>query len=59
MSVIVTFAHMQIETWDWCAVLTLCKQLGDRFTVVLSVITLFSSKLLIGCLHALFERTEL
>lgn len=42
---------------EW-GVLTLCKQLGDGFTVVLCVITLFSSKLLVGCLHALFKRTK-
>lgn len=39
-------------------VLTLCKQLGDGFTVVLCVITLFRSELLIGRLHALFKGAE-
>lgn len=40
-----------------CGFLTLCEQLGDRFTVVLGVITLLCGKLLIGRLHALFKRT--
>ena len=40
-----------------CLLLTLCKQLGDGFAVVLCAVTLFSSKLLIGCLHALCKTT--
>lgn len=41
-----------------CVVLTLRQQLGDCLTVVLGVVTLFSSQLLIGCLHALFKQQK-